>query len=524
MQRGFKVTLFEQRNRLGGKARSMPVPHTATPGHHDLPGEHGFRFIPGFYKHLPNTMSRIPYANVHGLAGSVEDNLLNTRMFAYARDGEEDAVFPTQVPQSLRELMRFLRLMRTEDLGLTFSDILLFGRKLVILLTSCQSRRFGQWDQVAWWDFIEAADRSPVYQKYLGRGLTRSLVAMKAEVSSTRTIGYILIRLLLSIMRPEQSLDRLLNGPTNEVFIDPWVEMLLKMGVGIQLRTHIRRFNMPAGRISSVTLERDGKMFDVIADHYISAVPVEVFQKVITPEMVTAALSLTAMKTLRTDWMNGIQFYLDRDVPEVYGHVIYIDSPWSLTSISQHQFWGKGFPLDHYADGSVKGIISVCISDWEAPGVLYAKAARCCTRQEIMDETWAQMTHHLRQRAVNFNNTKVLYWHLDPDIVTDPPQTRNLEPLLVNTTHSWTARPDTTINGICNLNLASDYVRTYADLATMEGANEAARCAVNHVLQVFGSQAAPCEVWAFRDPWVFKPFCWLDAVMWRLGMRNVFDW
>ena len=37
--------------------------------------------------------------------------------------------------------------------------------------------------------------------------------------------------------------------------------------------------------------------------------------------------------------MNGVLFYLDRDVPIVNGHAIYIDSEWSLTSISQKQFW-----------------------------------------------------------------------------------------------------------------------------------------------------------------------------------------
>ena len=42
---------------------------------------------------------------------------------------------------------------------------------------------------------------------------------------------------------------------------------------------------------------------------------------------------------------------------------------------------------------------------------------------------------------------------------------------------------------IPNLFLASDYVRTHTDLATMEGANEAARRAVNGILDATGSAA-----------------------------------
>ena len=46
-ERGFDVTVYE-RKALGGKARSIPVAGTARDGRRDLPGEHGFRFFPGF--------------------------------------------------------------------------------------------------------------------------------------------------------------------------------------------------------------------------------------------------------------------------------------------------------------------------------------------------------------------------------------------------------------------------------------------------------------------------------------------
>ena len=48
--------------------------------------------------------------------------------------------------------------------------------------------------------------------------------------------------------------------------------------------------------------------------------------------------------------------------------------------------------------------------------------------------------------------------------------------------------------------LASDYVRTFTDLATMEGANEAARRAVNAVLDASGTDSERCEVWRLSEP------------------------
>ena len=70
-----------------------------------------------------------------------------------------------------------------------------------------------------------------------------------------------------------------------------------------------------------------------------------------------------------------------------------------------------------------------------------------------------------------------------------------------------------------NLFLASDFVRTYTDLATMEGANEAARRAVNGILDATRSNAKRCDVWKLAEPSIFGPARALDRVRWMLGHR-----
>src|SRR5690606_20447799 len=60
IERGFEVEVHEARRDFGGKARSQPVPGTGTGGRRDLPGEHGFRFYPRFYRHVTDQMARIP--------------------------------------------------------------------------------------------------------------------------------------------------------------------------------------------------------------------------------------------------------------------------------------------------------------------------------------------------------------------------------------------------------------------------------------------------------------------------------
>jgi hypothetical protein len=92
------------------------------------------------------------------------------------------------------------------------------------------------------------------------------------------------------------------------------------------------------------------------------------------------------------------------------------------------------------------------------------------------------------------------------------------EPLLVNTINSWALRPDA-ITSVPNLFLASDYVRTNTDLATMEGANEAARRAVNGIIEISKSKVELCKVWPLKEPWILAPLKWFDKSRYDKGLQ-----
>jgi len=101
-ERGFTVTVLEARGLAGGKARSMPVPGSGTDGRPDLPAEHGFRFFPGFYRHLPDTMRRIP---VDGQRDGVAGNLVHaTRVLVAQAGGRNELLAPAHAPETLDDL------------------------------------------------------------------------------------------------------------------------------------------------------------------------------------------------------------------------------------------------------------------------------------------------------------------------------------------------------------------------------------------------------------------------------------
>ena len=526
-ERGFDVTVFEPKA-WGGKARSIPVPGTATGGRADLPGEHGFRFFPGFYHHIPDSMRRTPFGtNPNG----VWDNLVAAQGGKFLRGGDRLDAFIFGIgpdPEALFSLDGIRRYL-TESLtgqNVPPDELAYFVDRMMVFVTSSPERRLGQWENVSWWDFVGAATRSPDYQHVLAAGLTRNLVAAKETVASTRTIGTMGEAFVYNMMGQgnDGALDRVLDLPTNEAWIDPWMDALRGLGVRFVGGHGLGSYEMGAGRIRAVwVVDAQGNRTRHEADWFVSAMPVEQARTFFTPTMRTVDPALARLDHLQTDWMVGIQYFLRERIDIVKGHITFIDSPWALTALTQAQFWSeRDFP-DAYGDGSAVDSLSVDISNWDAPGMLYGKPAKECSPDEVAREVLAQIRYH--HTAGDLLPEGIVHsWFLDPGVVWNAQTRRNSNetPLLVNTAGSWKNRPGVR-SSIPNLFLAGDYVRTAIDLATMEGANESGRKAANAILLSAGSNAAPAatyELW--RNP-VLAPLQLADGLLYRLGLPNALD-
>jgi uncharacterized protein with NAD-binding domain and iron-sulfur cluster len=521
IERGFAVEVYERRAVPGGKARSVDAASAARtpPGASPLPGEHGFRFFPRFYTHVVDTMKRIPHAG-----GSVADNLVETTQVLVAPFDRPSFVLPPRFPQAPEDVKTILFASIAALAGqfeVPPGEASFFAQKMWQIATSCEERRLLEYERINWWDFIEADTRSFAYQTYLGSANTRSLVAAKARRASTKTVGDMFLQMVFDVFTPGVSTDRVLNGPTSEVWLEPWLTFLRGRGVAYHLGADVRAIHCERGVVRAATIAFGARVQRVEADYFIAALPVERMAELLSPELLAADPSLGNLNELTeyVEWMNGIQFYLREDVPLAHGHAIYVDSPWALTSISQAQFW-KGVDLTRRGDGEVKGLLSVDVSDWDVKG-LNGKEAQECSREEIAMEVWTQLKRSLNNGRELLRDDQLHSWFLDPDIAVADPSVPNVqtnaEPLLVNYVDTWRLRPEA-VTRIPNLFLASDYVRTYTDLATMEAANEAARRAVNGILHAARSDASPCRLWNLHEPEPLLPVRAFDRLRFRRGL------
>ncbi|MEM6642853.1 MAG: FAD-dependent oxidoreductase [Bacteroidota bacterium] len=516
IERGYEVHMYEKQPvYVGGKARSVDVPDSAQEGYLPLPGEHGFRFFPGFYKHITDTMKRTPFpGNKHG----VFDNLVPSERVMMARFNAAPLQNIVNFPRSLADLKVAIHAFVDSGTGLTKKDGDFFASKLWQLATSCYERRNSEYERIAWWDFMDADNQSEAYKQYFVGGITRTLVAAKPKKVSTKTGGDILLQLLFLMGDPATHADRVLNGPTNEAWLYPWRDYLLEKGVQYHHDMELSEIKVENGAISSVMVQGSGGQEEVEGDEYIFAMPVERMAPMLSAQVSALDPTLDFIKPLAKDtaWMTGIQFYLNEDVKMAKGHVMYTDSQWALTSISQLQFW-DGYEISNHGNGEVKGVLSVDISDWENPG-FNGKCAKDCTKEEIKEEVWKQLKDSLITDGKSLLSDDMLVnWYLDRDIVFGKDfKTANEEPLLINRVNTWSLRPDA-FTQIPNMFLASDYVRTYTDLATMEGANEAARRAVNAILNKDGKKDF-CKIWNLHEPAILAPFRMHDQKRWKEGL------
>jgi uncharacterized protein with NAD-binding domain and iron-sulfur cluster len=443
------------------------------------------------------------------------------------------------------------------------------------LITSCRRRLHEQWEHESWWSYIGAYRFSRGFRLAFATGLTRSFVATRAEAMSSRTGATILAQLLYDVSwalgSRERAADRVLDGPTHETWIRPWIAHLERHGVrfnqfvevdgdgedgdDVEVRvtrhrsvdvTRIRAVDAgtPAGG-SGTGLRVDG--FDFLDptqvaisptpacqafDHYVLAIAGSAAQRVVanSPDLVALDRGvdpharpgdplgdlhaggriplLHRCLDLRFGWMSGIVYHLQDRVELPRGHLLCLESEWALTVIEQSQVW-----TERGRDTSPwKAVVSVNISDWESPSS-HALPAHLEDLDAVAAETWRQIQQHVPaldgvEAGRDFVSDTAIN---DPTALaiakgtplpegaarTGPVKYENLaltndEKLLVNTTGSWDDRP-TARTVFDNLVLAGDYVRTTTDFASMEAADEAARRAVNVILERDGSDAR-CDV------------------------------
>ena len=331
IERGFEVVVLERRDLAGGKARSIPVVDEGdgTSGHqlaerrggsieHRLPGEHGFRFFPGFYKHVIDTMRRTPSFD----GRKVADHLVPTTRVEFTQYGKPTFVVPAVFPLTPGDagtVLRDILLLFGPITDLTPDDLAFFGARVWQILTSCEERRLGEYERTSWWEFVGAEQRSAAYQKFLA-DWHNALAGGRQSAQGQHAHDRRRVR-AADAHDPEsdRGIDRSRARRADKSRLDRSVAQPIsnRAACGTSSDAQVEEILCDDGRITGVAVRQQGKRTVVHGDHYVAALPLERIAPMMNGRLLAADPTLANLRALaaNVEWMNGVQFYLRRDLP-----------------------------------------------------------------------------------------------------------------------------------------------------------------------------------------------------------------
>ncbi len=523
IERGFDVTVFERR-RWGGKCFSSEVADSGRNGRRGLPGEHAYRVPFGFYANLPETMRRIPFEqNPNG----VFDNLVEQTQVVFFRDHKTDLPYPIAslnprsiTPEQILELI----VAAGVEMELPLDAAATFGRAVLSYFCSCEARRHEEWENISWLEAIEADRFGEDYRRTLG-AIPQFTQASHPKDTSANYIANFFESTVFNVLGRGANGPwlRILDGPTNERWIDPWVTELRRLGVRLRLGDELKRIHYRDGRIRSVEIAGPRRRRELTFDHYISALPVERARKLWTKAMRRDDRDLARMDNLQTAWMNGISYFLTERSNLVEGIGVAADSPWAASFIPQGQYWEADFSST-YGDGTVVDKISAAIADWTAPGTFIGRPAEDCSPEQVAEELWEQI-----KLAVNddgsppkLTDAMLHSYEIDPGMLVRDGRLVSGDPLVLPTKGTERFRPPSRTR-IENLSLAGDYISRDWIITTMEAANHAGKMAASAAVERLKPNADPVPVIAPYQAPEFAPLKAIDEDRYRRGLPNALD-
>lgn len=359
-----------------------------------MPGEHGYRFFAGFYRHVFDTMYRTPIfdPNLDAFTPrTILDNLRTVRWQVVADAAVHYPVaFEREPPKSVDGILRQYRTIR-EELGYRPQDILRFALRLTRYATSSSRRRELQYEDLSWWDFLSLKDleslpaaqpvseldpehsweddRPPALRFQFGKRFSlalkdapAALVAMHASHADARTQGNISVQLVMDQFGLHDRTDSTLFAPTSIAWFDNWKTYLEKRGVSfvsgvvdkIKLKNSQLEVELETGPleawardgdphyiVSALDLVSAAEVTSLLRPH--GGVPQQLYKfagwKWAGSDYRNPRLSGDTHPRDRLQTLTGIQFFYTQRVSIADGHIYYVSSPWGLSAISQPQFW-----------------------------------------------------------------------------------------------------------------------------------------------------------------------------------------
>ncbi len=494
-QRLFHVMLHDQVSEPG---KAFVEPNTFV-----LPGEHGFRFFPSFYRHLFDLMRRTPRMKprqrtgarefVRAERGTVFDNLVPAERLVLSSTSPWPSIKLLRRDGFTLERVRELIHGLLREARYSERDLLRLSTAFLRYLTSSRQRREKEYEGKSWYELVEA-DRMSCDGRRLTEMIPGTLVGLLGSESDARTQGTVALQCMLDQFGDGRHSDMLLDGPTDTAWLGHWHRYLASQHVSFH-RGRLTGFRLAPGGgvVPEVEVSEGAVTFKPASParpvFYVLALPLasregvpgalELAEQFVDrcragaiecprdfadlcdfaghpSEAIQASLAgPVPIGPLRH--LSGIQYFFAQQLRLWRSHTQYLDAPAGLTAIAQPQFWSD--PRNLLT--GYRSVLSVDIGTFWPPerdGHPIPGTSRDPrdypwgkTHRELADLVWAQL---VAAHGGDFpcdttaQMPRPAAFHVDENLVMRPPRpgaepvvSGNRSPYLVNLKGQFRRRP-----------------------------------------------------------------------------------
>lgn len=309
-----------------------------------------------------------------------------------------------------------------------------------------------------------------------------------------------------------------MNAPTNEAWIDKWVDLLRSKGVKFNFSSKLDSIKTDSNIINSITING----LNVLGDEYIIAINPNNLEEIFRKSAMTD-LELIHKNISTTNHQISFRLGFNKKLGlDKKGYVL-MDSPWNITFYPQEKFWD---PAVYLGDGILSLISGTVIVSYQKG--LNGKTAMECNIPEFMEEVVNQFFNNSEfTKNVNASIDNITHTSISPDYYWNGSTLETKNKKWVNNTTNEKYRPDNKTE-YSNMYLAGAHTRTSFNIWSMEGAIESGKLASNLILAKYSLEE--CGIYIHNKSTILNILNILNGIIspfddyfYDAGLPHIFD-
>lgn len=317
---------------------------------------------------------------------------------------------------------------------------------------------------------------------------------------------------------------QVMNQPTNEAWINPWVEYLKKNGLKIYLKSELKKIVIKKNKVEKLIINNNEKT----ADDYVICIDPFRFEEI---------LEKSKIKKLKEDYTflntqnNQISFRFGFNKKINYGKsdaYVVIDSPYNITFYPQEIHWCKNIKLG--MNEKIKSLWSgTCVLPY-TKGILYKKSALELSKKELIEEIKEQIfisksfQNYIKSKNKNQELKKedIIFEEIFEDWYEEENGLKTKNKKWVNNIFNEEYRPKLEENPqFSNLYIGGSHTNTSLNIWSMESAIESGKIISNQILKKNNKKLTYC--YKHESILILKILQKIDDVLYYLKLPNLID-